>query len=188
VTSEAECIEALQQAKERLGESPTKAQYEQLGLTPSASTIARVCGSWNAGKRAADLDTNPSRGSRTWPKPEDVELPESMSWESLSADQRWHYRNRNVNAERTLQRRAELRAWVYRLRQSHGCSRCTEDNPACLEFHHVDEADKEMQIGRMVTHGYSRERIEEEIEKCIVLCANCHRKEHYEPPDPIEDA
>jgi hypothetical protein len=31
----------------------------------------------------------------------------------------------------------------------------------------------------MVTSNYSKERIKKEIDKCIVLCANCHRKEHY---------
>jgi hypothetical protein len=42
--SEAECLEALQEAADVLGESPTKQQYEELGLTPAASTILRVIG------------------------------------------------------------------------------------------------------------------------------------------------
>lgn len=35
----------------------------------------------------------------------------------------------------------------------------------------------------MVNHGYSKARILEEMERCIVLCANCHREEHYDGPD-----
>ena len=31
----------------------------------------------------------------------------------------------------------------------------------------------------MVNNSYSISRIEEEIEKCIVLCGNCHRIQHY---------
>jgi len=31
-----------------------------------------------------------------------------------------------------------------------------------------------------VNNGYSISRVEEEMEKCDVLCANCHRREHYE--------
>lgn len=49
-TSKDQCIKALQEAAERLGDSPTKAQYEELGLTPSASTILRLVGRWNQAK------------------------------------------------------------------------------------------------------------------------------------------
>jgi hypothetical protein len=35
-------------------------------------------------------------------------------------------------------------------------------------------------VSHLVTSGYGWERIMEEIDKCIVSCANCHRKEHYE--------
>lgn len=186
MTSEADCIEALQEANERLGESPTIEAYEELDITPSSTTISRVLGGWNDAKEAAGLETYVSSGSRTKPKPDDIDLPDGLVWEELTVDQRWHYRNRETNAKRTRERRSNLRAWVYRIKRRHGCTRCVERDPACLEFHHVEE--KEMQVTRMVTHGYARDRINEEIEKCIVLCANCHRKEHYEPPDPIEDA
>jgi len=37
-------------------------------------------------------------------------LPEDVEWADLSQDQRWHYKNVEWNTERTLQRRAELRA------------------------------------------------------------------------------
>ena len=180
MTSERDCIEALREAAAELGESPSLAQYQRLDIRPSSATIKRVMGRWNAAKRAADLETNPSSGSRTLPKHDDVGIPDSESWEDLSADQRWHYRHKETNAERTLQRRSELRAWVYRVKRERGCTQCDEGDPACLDFHHVNESEKEMQIGRMVTYGYSRERISDEIEKCVVLCANCHRKEHYE--------
>lgn len=39
-----------------------------------------------------------------------------------------------------------------------------------------------MNVSKMVTYGFSLEEIEEEVKKCDVLCANCHRKEHYDPP------
>lgn len=42
MTTKAECLEALQRAAERLEESPTKAQYEELGLTPASATIIRT--------------------------------------------------------------------------------------------------------------------------------------------------
>jgi hypothetical protein len=111
-TSEEECVEAIEEAAERLGESPTKAQYEELGLTPSASTILRVVGGWNEAKTRAGLEVTPGRGSRVAPQPDHVDLPEETDWSALSQDQRWHYRNPDWNTERTLERRRRTRRWL----------------------------------------------------------------------------
>lgn len=182
VTDEDECVRVLRGAAEVLGESPTKAQYESLGLRPSSATIIRRFGSWNEAKEQAGLDRYPSRGPRVGPKPDDVELPVGASWTELSVDQRWHYRNVDWNAERTSKRRAELRAWINDYKRARGCKRCGLDDPSCLDLHHVDQDEKEMAVGTMVTYGYGKEKLRSELSKCEVLCANCHRKEHYEPP------
>jgi len=58
------------------------------------------------------------------------------------------------------------------------CNRCGETHIACLEFHHLDPTEKEGNIGH-ICRRYSTERLKREMEKCEVLCANCHRKEHY---------
>lgn len=178
MTTEAECIAALHQAAEKLGKSPTKAEYEELGLQPASATIIRVVGGWNKAKERAELETSPSTGSRVGPKPENVDLPDEMSWENLSVDQRWHYRNVEWNTERTLHRRAKLRAWVNDCKHERDCVRCETDNPACLDYHHWDGTNKEMAVGKMITNGYGKDRLREEMVKCEVLCANCHRREH----------
>ncbi|MBP9751982.1 MAG: HNH endonuclease [Candidatus Moranbacteria bacterium] len=57
------------------------------------------------------------------------------------------------------------------------CSRCGYDRcDAALEFHHVD-GQKDFGISQ---DGLTRswERIRKEIEKCILICSNCHREEH----------
>lgn len=189
-TSEADCVRALRLAADRLGESPTKAQYEALGLTPASATIRRVMGSWNAAKRAAGLSTYDWReagGREVEPKPEAVEIPDDCQWESLSGQQRWYYKNREARIERKEERREELRRWLYEFKRHEcECARCGEDRPECLDFHH--EGDKERGIARMVVHGYSRENISEEISRCTVLCANCHRLEHIEPPEGVGDS
>lgn len=60
-----------------------------------------------------------------------------------------------------------------------GCSRCSEKHPACLDFHHRDgKKDKLGNIGEI--RRFSYRRILEEIAKCDVLCANCHRKHHWD--------
>lgn len=181
-TTKPECIDALREAAERLGKSPTKAEYEALGLQPASATVIRQLGGWNTAKEAAGLETEPSTGSRVGGKPDDVELPDGMEWSELSVDQRWHYRNREWNAERTRRRRARLRRWLNEYKQECGCTRCSEADPACLDFHHGRPSEKEMDVGTMVTHGYGKAALREEIETCAVLCANCHRLEHHTPP------
>ncbi|MDH5018788.1 homing endonuclease associated repeat-containing protein [Halobacterium rubrum] len=99
-----DCLSALEDAASRLDESPTKAQYERLDITPAASTILRHCGSWNDAKAQAGLSTNRSTGPRVEPKPDDVSVPDGETWSSLSQDQRWHYRNRDLNAQRSRDR------------------------------------------------------------------------------------
>lgn len=175
------CIDALREAADRLGESPTKAQYEALGLTPASGTIIRQLGGWNEAKRAAELETYRSTGSKAEPKPDDVDLPEEKQWAELSVDQRWHYRNREWNAERSRRRRTRLRAWVNERKRARGCRYCGRNNPAQLDFHHRDSDEKGMAIGEMVTYGYGTESLREEMKKCDVLCANCHRRAHHEP-------
>ena len=58
------------------------------------------------------------------------------------------------------------------------CSRCPETHLSCLDFHHVDPSTKEVSVGE-VAGRWSMNKLQKEISKCIILCANCHRKEHY---------
>ena len=48
----------------------------------------------------------------------------------------------------------------------------------CLDFHHIDPSKKEGNIAKIIT-SISRKFLLSELEKCIVLCTNCHRKVHY---------
>jgi len=58
-----------------------------------------------------------------------------------------------------------------------GCIKCGEKDPSCLDFHHRDgKIDKRGNIGEI--RRYAIPKLLEEIAKCDVLCANCHRKHH----------
>jgi len=46
-----------------------------------------------------------------------------------------------------------------------------------LDFHHIDKETKEFTIGT-IKKG-SKEKILKEIDKCVCLCANCHREFHH---------
>lgn len=178
VTTEDACLDALREAARRLEKSPTKADYEELGLTPASATVIRTLGGWNDAKEAAGLSTNPSTGSRVGPPPDSVSEEIRERWTELSVDQRWHYRNVEWNTERTLQRRAELRKWVAERKAAEGCATCDETDPRCLDYHHRDSEEKTVKVSQLIVKGASKERIREEIQHCDVLCANCHRREH----------
>ena len=59
-----------------------------------------------------------------------------------------------------------------------GCAKCGYKKlGVVLEFHHIDKNTKEKSIGNMII-GKLHKTIEE-IDKCIVLCSNCHQEFHY---------
>ena len=58
------------------------------------------------------------------------------------------------------------------------CSKCNENRWYVLDFHHI-ENNKDYDIANMCQGRTSWETIMKEINKCIVLCANCHREEHF---------
>lgn len=66
------------------------------------------------------------------------------------------------------------------------CSKCGFDKcVAALDFHHIDPSTKNIEFWTIFQRKPTPERIQqvlEESEKCSVLCANCHRMEHYSNP------
>jgi hypothetical protein len=72
------------------------------------------------------------------------------------------------------------RAWVWDYKQENPCS-CGETNPACLDFHHLNSAFKKHSIANMLAIGLAKEKVLEEIAKCEIKCANCHRTHHSIP-------
>lgn len=95
-----------------------------------------------------------------------------MKWQSREAYNEY-MRNYLTN------RRVEYRQWIADLKSQSGCVKCNEDDPRCLDFHHVNPADKEFSIAGAVGRStFNRDKILAEISKCEVLCANCHRKLH----------
>ena len=94
---------------------------------------------------------------------------------------RRNYYNRNAESEktRTKDRVRQLRTWFKEYKQGLSCSVCGESNPWCLDFHHRDPKTKDANPSAMIDQkGWGIERIMEELEKCDVLCSNCHRKKH----------
>lgn len=91
-----------------------------------------------------------------------------------------HYRNnkeRYINKNRNY--REKVKQFVSEYKKDKKCERCPENFPQCLHFHHLDPKQKEFNIALAVRNKVTIEKIKEEIDKCIILCANCHIKEHF---------
>lgn len=91
----------------------------------------------------------------------------------------WYHKNKKSERAHILRRKNEIRKWFSDYKKNLKCSMCKENHPATLDFHHKNGKEKEMSITKLVYEGYSIEKILKEIEKCIVVCSNCHRKIHY---------
>jgi hypothetical protein len=93
---------------------------------------------------------------------------------------RAHYRaNRDyylAKARRRQQRVVlETRAWMIDYLRQHPCVDCAISNIRVLEFDHRDPASKAAEVSFLARSGYSLARVVEEVAKCDVRCANCHR-------------
>ena len=60
------------------------------------------------------------------------------------------------------------------------CDQCGESHPATLQFHHVEQGQKEITISDARRKHWSMKSLRAEIGKCRVLCANCHFILHWE--------
>lgn len=94
-------------------------------------------------------------------------------------NKQWYKDNRENTLKRVRARQAEMVEWYRNYKSTLKCNRCSENHPACLDFHHRDPKEKEFSISTMANSGYTKERILQEIAKCEILCSNCHKKEHY---------
>lgn len=57
------------------------------------------------------------------------------------------------------------------------CLVCGETDIRVLDFHH-DKKDKSFNVSSNVGNGVSFEKLVAEIDKCVVLCRNCHARHH----------
>lgn len=79
-------------------------------------------------------------------------------------------------SQRNWKRRAVV--WFQEFKKTLKCAQCGFDHPGALQFHHL--RDKTLNISKMVNRNRRPEEVLAEMEKCVVLCANCHAILHHE--------
>lgn len=88
--------------------------------------------------------------------------------------------SKRKNKHKLLKQRREqiLLDWLKEYKKSVVCEVCGENYAGCLDFHHENPKVKIGTVSDLVAKGYGKETILREIEKCMVLCKNCHAKMH----------
>ena len=96
-----------------------------------------------------------------------------------AAWRKWYSQNAARKIAWQHRRRIDLRNWFRELKANLRCESCGETTLECLQFHHRDPTAKDLEISTAINNGWSRKRIMAELAKCMVLCANCHLKHHW---------
>lgn len=93
----------------------------------------------------------------------------------------WYKNNKSSFIQRVIkekrQRIQDRKLFVDEIKLRNGCSLCGYNkNPAALDFHH-----RENKVGAIsiVRNNFGLKKLLEEIDKCEILCANCHRELTY---------
>ena len=76
-------------------------------------------------------------------------------------------------------RRERNRQWLEDLKSQLKCEKCEESRYWLLDFHHLDPNEKEASIAYLLRSS-TKQKVQQEMEKCIVLCSNCHRDLHHQ--------
>ena len=85
-------------------------------------------------------------------------------------------RAQKKSKKNTYKIRKRNQAFIIEYLTSRCCEHCNESDIRVLEFDHLNPEEKLIGICQAVHRGWSIKRLETEIKKCRILCANCHRK------------
>ena len=102
--------------------------------------------------------------------------PEKSAKRKARRDSWWQKNKEDQRAkQRENKRQRKIEAIAYK---GGKCSTCGgEFHPAAFEFHHINPKEKDRDPSKMM--GMSKEKLFAELDKCVLLCANCHRLEHH---------
>jgi hypothetical protein len=88
----------------------------------------------------------------------------------------WYPKNRKIHIARVKRLKKHLAKHLENLKRAGKCTDCGFSGkafPSVLDYHHI--RDKKFNIGDFAKFVLSRSGLEREIEKCELVCANCHR-------------
>lgn len=96
-----------------------------------------------------------------------------------AAQKRWYERNKETHKANTKANKEKGKLAWRGFKATLKCALCSENHPWTLDFHHIVRDPSNKKVYKLVSGGMYKQAIKEIREKCVVLCANCHRKGHY---------
>lgn len=125
--------------------------------------------------RLANLDKSRGYSRKYYLKNRDLVRRRAKEWRIANPD-RVSIINTRAKAKVSVHvreiRRRNL-AVLSRYKRMKGCHACGFRNPVALDFHHRSRETKRFNVSRCGSRNWNL--IKEEVGKCTILCANCHR-------------
>jgi hypothetical protein len=89
------------------------------------------------------------------------------------------YKDKNKQKEVRDRLNSERKLWYKQnIQEKLFCCICDEKRIECLDFHHLDPSKKEYGISKITQAWINFTKLFNELDKCICVCANCHRSIH----------
>jgi hypothetical protein len=90
-------------------------------------------------------------------------------------NRRYYEKNKPRVRERNRLHKIKSYEFVNNLKKN-PCHDCKQTfDPICMDFDHLPEFEKVANVSELINRGASLIRLQKEIDKCDLVCANCHR-------------
>ena len=100
-------------------------------------------------------------------------------WRASPAGKKYH-------KDLRLRQRAVRKEFITKAKDK-PCLDCDTSYPSyVMDFHHRDPLKKSFELGQAFSRGKSIKLIQAEIDKCDLICSNCHRERHHAKMHPID--
>lgn len=78
-----------------------------------------------------------------------------------------------------IRRKGKMESIIREVFPLFSCEVCGYDKcKAALDFHHLDPAEKDFNLASISSTNRSKDKVIAELQKCVLLCSNCHREHH----------
>ena len=91
----------------------------------------------------------------------------------------YYQKNKEKIKARTYATKKKKRQEYNEWKSTLSCVQCGFSHSAALDFHHVIKKPDNRRVNELVRSGRFKAAYKEATERCIVLCANCHRIHHW---------